>query len=142
MPQTQFMQRHRRHDHGFTTPDPLLTEQIGVPNACNRCHADKDAAWALAAADKWYGSKLDRPARKRAQAIAAARHGETFAKSLLLAMLNDPATTFYWKSACVHLLGQWAADPEIHAALLEQLHADHAGHAPHLLLGMFQRSIR
>ena len=47
MPQTPYMQRHNRHDHGFTTPDPLLTKQIGTPNACNRCHMDKNADWSL-----------------------------------------------------------------------------------------------
>ncbi|MEZ0276538.1 MAG: multiheme c-type cytochrome, partial [Roseimicrobium sp.] len=48
MPQTTYMQRDPRHDHGFTIPDPLLTKQFGIPNACNRCHTDKDADWSLA----------------------------------------------------------------------------------------------
>ena len=34
MPVTTYMQRHPRHDHGFTIPDPLLTKQFGTPNAC------------------------------------------------------------------------------------------------------------
>ena len=33
MPQTTYMQRHPRRDHGFTIPDPLLTQELGVPNA-------------------------------------------------------------------------------------------------------------
>jgi len=37
MPVTTYMQRHPRHDHGFTIPDPLLTKKFGIPNACNRC---------------------------------------------------------------------------------------------------------
>ena len=41
MPVTVYMQRHPRHDHGLTIPDPLLTKKFGIPNACNRCHADK-----------------------------------------------------------------------------------------------------
>ncbi len=65
MPQTPYMQRHRRHDHGFTIPDPLLTKQFGIPNACNRCHADKSTDWSLQYVEQWYGDKLNRPYRQR-----------------------------------------------------------------------------
>lgn len=118
MPQTKYMQRHDRHDHGFTTPDPFLTKQLGIPNACNRCHKDKNADWALAAATKWYGAKLERPARQRAMTIAAARRGDAGSKNDLLAMLNDPAASFYWRSAFVRLLGRWPTDPAIFPALI------------------------
>jgi hypothetical protein len=33
MPVTVYMQVHARHDHGFTVPDPLLTKELGIPNA-------------------------------------------------------------------------------------------------------------
>jgi tetratricopeptide (TPR) repeat protein len=127
MPQTKYMQRHGRHDHGFTVPDPLLTKQVGIPNACNRCHADKDADWAIASADKWYGAKMDRPARHRALLIASARKGDESAKLPLLMMLKEPdeQQPFYWKSAFVRLLGRWANDPAVSAALVQQLHAGH-----------------
>ena len=46
MPVTVYMQRDPRHDHSFGVPDPELTVALGVPNACNRCHTDRDAAWA------------------------------------------------------------------------------------------------
>ncbi|MDH5352614.1 MAG: tetratricopeptide repeat protein, partial [Betaproteobacteria bacterium] len=36
-------------------PRPDLSVALGVPNACNACHADKDARWAAAAVQKWYG---------------------------------------------------------------------------------------
>jgi hypothetical protein len=36
MPQTVYMQRHSRHDHGFTIPDPLLTKQFAIPNRCSQ----------------------------------------------------------------------------------------------------------
>ncbi|MEX2186819.1 MAG: tetratricopeptide repeat protein [Pirellulales bacterium] len=106
MPQTVYMQRHRRHDHGFTIPDPLLTKQHGIPNACNRCHEDKDADWSLAAVEKWYGERMNRPTRRRAQAIAAARNGDVEkARGPLLAMLADENNVF-WQASAATLLRQ------------------------------------
>ena len=64
MPVTTYMQRHPRHDHGFTVPDPQLTKELGIPNACNRCHADKDADWSVGHATTWYGPRMDRPNRQ------------------------------------------------------------------------------
>jgi tetratricopeptide (TPR) repeat protein len=120
MPQTTYMQRHHRHDHGFTIPDPLLTKTLGIPNACNRCHGDKDAEWALAAVEKWYGPKMDRPTRSRAQWIAAARRGEAKARDPLLAILGGKETP-YWKAVAANLLDIWAAEPAVTHALVENL---------------------
>ena len=125
MPVTTYMQRHGRHDHGFTIPDPLLTREAGIPNACNRCHKDKETDWALAAADKWYGKKLDRPSRSRALTIAAGRRGAESSQAALLALLNDSAQTFYWKSAFVRLLGRWVGEPAVTTALLKQTRHEH-----------------
>ena len=123
MPQTTYMQRHGRHDHGFTTPDPLLTLQLGIPNACNRCHADKSADWANENASKWYGAKLDRPARHRAMTVAAARKGEDSACTGLLALLQDATQPPYWKAACVNLLAPWTARDDVRSALISELKA-------------------
>ncbi len=37
-----------RHDHSLRIPRPDLSEKLGVPNACNQCHADRPASWAAA----------------------------------------------------------------------------------------------
>lgn len=119
MPITPYMQRHPRHDHGFTIPDPLLTKQRGVPNACNRCHTDKTVDWALEYCEKWYGRKMDRPSRHRAQTIAAARAGEEAAKEPLLKLLQG-AEFPYWKAAATRLLGRWTSEPRVATTVLEQ----------------------
>jgi len=120
MPVTHYMQRHPRHDHGFTIPDPLLTVESGVPNACNRCHTDKDAQWALKAANEWYGQKLNRPTRARAQLIARARRGDATARDGLIQLLKtEPIAA--WKATACHLLERWAMDPQTTNALLAQL---------------------
>jgi predicted CXXCH cytochrome family protein len=121
MPITVYMARHPRHDHGFTIPDPLLTKQHGIPNACNRCHTDKDVDWALAAVEKWYGPKMDRYSRRRTQWLAAARQGEATARDRLLDLLQGQEATPYWKAVAVRLLERWGLEPPVVQAVLEAL---------------------
>lgn len=120
MPQTVYMQRHRRHDHGFTTPDPLLTKNAGIPNACNRCHLDKEVDWALKWCDEWYGPKMDRPARERALAIAAARKGNP-AASVGLTELYRVSDNPYWRAVAAGLLEPQAGEPAVRSLLVAGL---------------------
>jgi tetratricopeptide (TPR) repeat protein len=120
MPVTVYMQRHPRHDHGFTIPDPLLTKQFGVPNACNRCHAEKETEWALKRVEAWYGDKMQRPTRDRAQIIARARAGEAGAQTNLVRLLTTEEIP-YWRAVIAGLLGNWAADANITPVLLRDL---------------------
>lgn len=120
MPVTVYMQRHPRHDHGFTIPDPLLTQELKIPNACNRCHADKSTGWALKFADEWYGDKLNRPGRERARWIYRARQGDDAVREPLLTSLATE-TNCYWQAVAVQMLDQWVQHPAVAAALLGQL---------------------
>ena len=125
MPQTVYMQRHWRHDHGFTIPDPLLTREFGIPNACNRCHKDKDADWSLKYCQEWYGEKMERPTRKRAQIIARAQRGESGARARLLESLSKEESP-YWGAVLTGLLEPWATRPEVAAALLQEFNHTNA----------------
>jgi tetratricopeptide (TPR) repeat protein len=120
MPQTVYMQRHWRHDHGFTIPDPLLTKQFGVPNACNRCHTDQSADWALKKVEAWYGDKLQRPSRVRAQIIAHAKNGDEGSPTNLVRMLQIEEIP-YWRAVAAGLLAGWAGDQAVTTALLRGL---------------------
>ena len=120
MPVTVYMQRHPRHDHGLTIPDPLLTVKFNIPNACNRCHSDRSADWSLAAVTKWYGPKMERPTRARAEWVARARQGDVTAKAPLLAVLQADANP-YWQAVAAGLLDQWADDPAVAAGLTAAL---------------------
>jgi len=119
MPQTVYMQRHARRDHGFTIPDPLLTKQHGIPNACNRCHADRNADWALQAVEKWYGARMERPTRARARIIAEARAGQRSALEPLLRLLREEKIPL-WRAAAADLLKHWSGESAVTAALLER----------------------
>ncbi len=120
MPVTTYMQRHPRHDHSFSIPDPKLTKELGVPNACNRCHTDKDADWAVAANTKFYGEKPDRPSRTRALLIGSARRGDPAAREGLIKLLASDEVPA-WKASACHLLERWVNDPAAAQALRGQL---------------------
>ncbi|MBI5801267.1 MAG: tetratricopeptide repeat protein [Verrucomicrobia bacterium] len=117
MPQTTYMQRHARRDHGFTIPDPLLTKQHRIPNACNRCHADRSVDWAIEAVDKWHGPRMNRPTRTRAQWMVQARAGHTNAPSNLMRMLAEEKAPL-WRASAARLLQSWSHDPDVSSALL------------------------
>jgi len=55
MPSRTYMVVDPRRDHSLRIPRPDLSVELGLPNACNNCHADKSAQWALNSVDKWYG---------------------------------------------------------------------------------------
>jgi predicted CXXCH cytochrome family protein len=105
MPETAYMVRDPRRDHSFSLPDPEATVELGVPNACTRCHADRDPPWAAAHVRAWYG---DGPARRerrvRARAIADGRARREGSVPELVAMLAgdlDPVR----RASAARLLG-------------------------------------
>jgi len=111
MPTTNYMQRVPRHDHGWLKPDPLMTKELGIPNACSKCHADQSVDWAVAKADEWYGAKLDSRQRTRARAVAAAQAGRPDAPASLLAVLAQediPA----WRATYLSLLARYPLGQE------------------------------
>jgi len=108
MPTTNYMQRAPRHDHGWLKPDPLLTKELGIPNACSKCHVDEGLDWNIAKADEWYGAKMDSRQRARARAVAAAQAGRPEAAAALLGLLaaEDIPT---WRASYLSLLTPYAA---------------------------------
>lgn len=118
MPQTVYMQRHWRHDHGFTIPDPVLTVEAGIPNACNKCHTDKTAQWAVETNEKWYGTNMQRFTRTRAQAMITGRRGETNAPDLLLATLARE-TNSLWRASEISVLSRWIDEPNVQQKIFE-----------------------
>jgi len=55
MPGRYYMGVDYRPDHSFRVPDPVLDAAIGSPDACLRCHVDKDAQWSQDTVHEWYG---------------------------------------------------------------------------------------
>jgi len=63
----------RRSDHSMRPPAPAATLRFQSPNACNLCHADKDAAWADKYVREWRARDYQAPVLHRAALIEAAR---------------------------------------------------------------------
>ena len=115
------MARDSRYDHGFTSPDPVLTREAGVPNACSQCHEKIDAGklgrnldWLIENFEKWYGS--ERFLRKRARSMAVARAhvgdvSEALKAELLKALEREDNDA--WKSALLSLLTPWWGDAAV-----------------------------
>ena len=123
MPRTPYMQRHLRRDHGMTIPDPLLTKQHGIPNACNRCHQDKDADWAIGYVDEWYGQRMVRRSRTRAQLLARIRDNDLTACEPLLKVLEAEENPTWRAVILKHLTRATEQDrnPEQQRAVLAAL---------------------
>ncbi len=108
MPTTTYMVVDPRRDHSLRVPRPDLSIKFGTPNACNSCHTNRDAHWAAAQVNKWYGhdpqgyqrfaaafaaagaDALD--AQKQLRAIALDATEPPIARATALAQINPAAT--------------------------------------------------
>ena len=72
MPTTEFA-RMLRTDHSMRPPTPATTLAFKSPNACNLCHADKDAVWADRVVRQWYPRDYQAPVLRLAAIMDAAR---------------------------------------------------------------------
>jgi len=119
MPTTRFAAMGRT-DHSMLPPTPAATRAFRSPNACNLCHADKDAAWADGRVREWYTRDYQAPVLKTAGLLDAARHDHWDELPAMLAALDAPATDAVWKASMVLLL-QGASNPAKWPAVLKAL---------------------
>jgi len=124
MVETTYMQRDPRRDHGFIIPDPVLTREIGVPNACSRCHTDETLEWNITAWENWYGQgEKHEPRRQRARVVARAYlRDETVVPDLLalIELQKVPA----WRATLLSLAGNLSPADQVVVATARSLHGD------------------
>jgi predicted CXXCH cytochrome family protein len=118
MPITVYMARHPRRDHGLTIPDPQLTRDYGVPNACNRCHRDRSVDWCATAVTQWFGDRMARHTQDRARWLARARAGDQSVAEKLIQMAREEPIPL-WRGIAVSMVKRWEHDDRVRAALLE-----------------------
>ena len=115
MPTRTYMVIDQRHDHSFRVPRPDLSQKLGTPNACNDCHADKPAAWAAAAIERWHG-----PDRKGFQTYAEAFHaawsGGADAARLLGAIASDRTVPAIARASALTELGPYLSSANLDLA--------------------------
>ncbi|RII26982.1 MAG: hypothetical protein CXR30_16290 [Geobacter sp.] len=103
MPKTEFA-RMDRSDHSFLPPTPAATIRFGSPNACNICHADRDAAWADRQVRQWYPRDYQAPVLKRAALVEAARNRDWSRLPEMLAYIASPDRDEIFAASLIRLL--------------------------------------
>ena len=123
MPHTTYMERDPRRDHGFHIPDPQLTLELGIPNACNRCHEDKSADWAAESVNKWWGStnaNFNATARTRARLLHRGYRGDPSVVNALIDQAKKEEIPL-WRATFTSVAGQLSSDPHVVRELRKML---------------------
>jgi len=121
MPRTVYSIKAEIRDHAITIPVPENTLHHAIPNACNVCHKNRDANWALEQMNAWYGAGSRQKLIRRADAFAAAKKGDAAAVPALLAILSEPAEGALVRANAVGYLGGFASDSKAMRAILQAL---------------------
>ena len=106
MPPRNYMVVDPRHDHSFRIPRPDLSVELGTPNACSQCHADKDAAWAAAQVKQWYG-KTPAGYQRFAHALHAGRQGDSNAGAQLAGQIYNIETPDIARASAISNLSRY-----------------------------------
>jgi predicted CXXCH cytochrome family protein len=92
MPKTVLSIKARIRDHSMSLPAPENTARFAIPNACNECHADKPASWAVDTLAAWWPNGRRAAMVERAEAFTGGRAARPEALDRLIALArNDVA---------------------------------------------------
>jgi len=103
MPMTSFA-RMRRSAHSIRPPAPAATMAFKSPNACNMCHADKDAAWADQWVRKWRSRDYQAPILRIGSLIDAARQNDWSRLGEMMDHVTDPRRDEIVANSLIRLL--------------------------------------
>ena len=102
LPARVYMGVDARRDHSLRVPRPDVSVEIGTPNACSGCHADRGAAWAAAQVARWFPASAHRGPHY-GHVFAAARRGDPGAGPRLSALVRDPELPAIVRATAVEL---------------------------------------
>jgi predicted CXXCH cytochrome family protein len=106
LPDTTYMQIDPRHDHSIRIPRPDLSVSLGVPNACNRCHTNRDAQWAATQVRMSYNHTPD-GFQRFATAFAADDRRQPHAADLLTVIATDQTEPAIARASAVERRARW-----------------------------------
>ena len=105
MPETTYMGVDPRRDHSMRIPRPDLSVVMDTPNACNQCHTDKSAQWALDALRK-QGVEFRDTGSHIARSFAMLDAGDARAVPAIAQLANDSTAAPIWRATAMAALGQ------------------------------------
>jgi tetratricopeptide (TPR) repeat protein len=154
MPPKTYVRLQARPDHSLRVPRPDLSVKLGTPNACNGCHDDRSAAWAVEQVARWYGPKRRQEAHY-GEVFAAARAGRREATAALGGLAGDSAQPAVVRATALALLrGDPDAamevrleatrdpDPEVRAAAADSLESAPAARRSYALGPLLRDPVR
>ena len=112
MPGRTYMGIDYRPDHSFRVPRPDLSIRMGTPDACKRCHMDKNSQWADKTITKWYG-----PGRRRhyGSIIDAGRKRRPDIRKDLIRLAGDPLYPVIVRATAISLLTAYPGEDTFQA---------------------------
>ncbi|HEY6131481.1 MAG TPA: HEAT repeat domain-containing protein, partial [Halioglobus sp.] len=105
MPETTYMGVDARRDHSLRIPRPDLSVVMNTPNACNMCHQDKDAPWALESLRQW-GVEFRDTTHHPSRAFQRIAQGDIRAVPQLAQIAGDTGAAPIWRATAMEALGQ------------------------------------
>jgi len=121
MPTRTYMVVDPRRDHSIRIPRPDLSMKLGTPNACNNCHTDKSAQWALDSVDHWYGHAA-RGFQRFAETLDGGSAGAPGAQQALERLVADREQPAISRATALSVLAGYApppTDPAVRAGVAD-----------------------
>ncbi len=116
MPKMTYMGRDARRDHALHWPDPRMSIELGVPNACLNCHKDKDHQWCMDYLEKRYKEERMGKYRQRFRAAGHAMQGRGSLQELTAAYAAEEIPA--WRATLLGLMAQYPLTPKVQALAL------------------------
>jgi len=117
MPRSVLSIKAEIRDHSMSLPAPENSIRHDIPNACNECHRDRGAAWAVERLNQWYPTGSRRKMILRADAFAAAARGNPDAVPALIEIFADREEGQFVRANAAGYLIRLAADSRVSGVL-------------------------
>ncbi|MGA2227546.1 MAG: tetratricopeptide repeat protein, partial [Syntrophobacteraceae bacterium] len=112
--------RMNRTDHSMLPPTPSASIDYKSPNACNLCHTDKEAAWAVKNVREWRTRDYQAPVLKRAALIDGARKRDWKQLPAMLDYITSKDRDEIFATSLIRLVPS-SGDPRVAPVLLEAI---------------------
>jgi tetratricopeptide (TPR) repeat protein len=123
MPERTYMVIDPRRDHSIRIPRPDLSEKIGSPNACNKCHKEKSNQWSVNYINNWYGKDLlENP--HYGEILYAGQTGFPGAGDSLTKLVLDTSQAKIVRASALWLLGRYPGQTSAQVIRSELNHND------------------